>query len=55
MDEKYRSRKFIVVLLILATTIVLAALGKMTGDVSNVLTALAVVYPAAQGYVDSRK
>ena len=53
--EKYRSRKFIVVLLIMIVTVVLAILGKMTSDVSNVLTALAVVYPAAQGYVDSRE
>jgi len=51
---KFESKKFTVVILILFTTVALALTSKMTGDVANVLTGLAVMYPAAQGWVDGK-
>lgn len=50
--DKYLSRKFIITLLILTITVILAMISKMTGDISSVLTALAVAYPASQAAVD---
>ena len=54
MSAKFQSRKFIVVLLILFTTIILALVSKLTGEASSVLTALAVVYPPSQAYIDGK-
>lgn len=55
MNKLNWSKKLTVVLLIFGATTVLALMGKMSGDVASVFTGLAVVYPAAQGWVDGRK
>ena len=51
---KYGSRKLLVVLLLIVLTTILAAMGKLTAEVAQIFTGLGVVYPAAQGWVDSK-
>ncbi len=51
---KFSSRKLIVVCGIAVATTALAIAGKMTGDVASVFTGIVIVYPAAQGYIDSK-
>jgi len=52
--DKLKSRKLGVVLLIIGITTVLAIMGKLSAEVSQIFTGLGVVYPAAQGFVDGR-
>lgn len=51
---KYGSRKLGVVILLILLTTLLALMGKLSAEVSQIFTGLGVVYPAAQGYVDSK-
>ena len=53
--QKYGSRKLIVVATLGISTTLLALLGKMTGDVASVFASIAIIYPASQAYLDSRK
>lgn len=55
MMEQYISKKFAVIVLILLATVALALLGKMSGFVATVFTAIVTVYPPAQAYVDGKK
>ena len=54
MDSKYRSRKFIVTMIVCIATFGLAVAGKMTNDVAMVFTALVGSYNAAQGFIDHK-
>lgn len=50
--EKFRSRKFILSLLIMLATIGLAYIGKLNGDVALVFTGLIGSYNVMQGMID---
>lgn len=51
---KYSSRKLGVVILLIVLTTILALMGKLTAEVSQIFTGLGIVYPAAQGWVDGK-
>lgn len=53
--EKYRSRKFILTLLVLAVTVGLAYFDKLNSDVALVLTALIGSYNVMQGMIDKSR
>ena len=53
--EKYRSRKLIVTLIIIASSLVLAYMERMTGDTAMILTACITSYNVSQGWIDSKR
>ena len=52
--DKYRSRKFIITLIIIALASVLAYMDKMGGDVALILTACITSYNVSQGWIDGK-
>ncbi len=50
--ERYRSRKFLMSLLVLTATVVLAYFGKMDAHVGLVLAGLVSSYNVMQGWID---
>ena len=55
MFEKYRSRKWILTLLVLVIATGTALAGKLSGELAQVLTGLVISYNAFQGFVDWKK
>jgi hypothetical protein len=53
-DEKFRSRKFLITLISILGTFMLAAFGKMTPDVATVLAIGVGAYNLANGYVTGK-
>ena len=53
--EKYRSRKFILSIMVLSATIALAYFEKINGDVALIFTALIASYNVMQGLIDKNE
>lgn len=53
-DARWASRKFIVTVLAMSATVVVALLGKMTAEFATIMTICVGSYQLAQGAVDYR-
>ena len=49
------SKKFIVVMLLIVSTVALASAELLTAQVAAIFSTIAAMYPAAQGYVDGEQ
>lgn len=54
MDEKYRSRKFLITVSIGLATVGLAYTGKLTNDVAMIFSSLIVSYNVANAWVEKK-
>jgi hypothetical protein len=55
MTERFLSRKFIIALLMILSTVILAILGSLTGEVATIFSAVGSLYMLGQSAIDGVK